>query len=78
MIFGPLLLPELCRKEFHDEESIKRKVVIPNEHPKNISASIAMQAIPKTADLVQQSLSRLSSGSSGVSQLVEDEQSKQV
>jgi O-acetylhomoserine/O-acetylserine sulfhydrylase-like pyridoxal-dependent enzyme len=47
-------------------------VVISKEHPKNIAASIAMKPIPKTADLVQQSLSRFSgSNSSDVSQLVE-------
>lgn len=76
--FWPTLAARIMQKIIDDEESIRRKVVIPKEHPKNISASIAMQAIPKTADLVQQSLSRFSSGSSGVSQLVEDEQSKEV
>jgi cystathionine beta-lyase family protein involved in aluminum resistance len=70
--FWSTLAVRILQKRIDDDESIKRKVVISKEHPKNIAASIAMKAIPKTADLVQQSLSRFSgSNSSDVSQLVE-------
>jgi hypothetical protein len=35
-----------------------RKVLVHKDHPKHIAPSIALKPIPKTSDLVQQSLSR--------------------
>ena len=71
--YWPTLAARIMQKRIDDDDSIKRKVVIPKEHPQNIAASIAMQTIPETAVLLQQSLSRFSgSGSSGVLQEPKD------
>lgn len=57
--FWPAIASRILKKRVDDEDSILRKVEIPEEHPKNICPSIALQCIPKTSDLVKQSLSRL-------------------
>jgi hypothetical protein len=46
------------KKRADDEDSILRKVHVPKDHPKHIAPSIALKPIPKTSDLVQQSLYR--------------------
>ena len=57
--FWAPLATEILQKRLDDKDSILKKVLLPAEHPKNISKSIAMKAIPATkVDIVQQSLSR--------------------
>ena len=58
--YWPVLSSRILGKRIGDDENITRKVVLPPDHPKHIAPSIAMQPIPKTSDLVQQSLSRFS------------------
>ena len=56
--FWAPLATEMLQKRLDDKDSILKKFPLPAEHPKNISKSIAMKAIPTTQDIVQQSLSR--------------------
>ena len=56
--FWAPLATEILQKRLDGKDSILKKVRLPAEHPKNISKSIAMKAIPATKDIVQQSLSR--------------------
>ena len=50
------------KRRIDDEESVLRRVERSMDHPKTIAESIAMKPIPKTSDLVAQSLSRFNSG----------------
>ena len=59
--FWPTIAIRILKRRIDDEESVIRRVERPMEHPKN-AESIAMKPIPKTSDLVAQSLSRFSSG----------------
>lgn len=57
--FWPTLATRIIQKRIDDDDdSVHRKVEISKEHPKNIQPSISCQPIPKTDDLVKQSLSR--------------------
>ncbi|CAB4011162.1 Hypothetical predicted protein [Paramuricea clavata] len=65
--FWPTIVTRILKKRVDDEETILRKVEVPKEHPKNIAPSIALKPIPKTRDLVAQSLSRFVSRTAGSS-----------
>ena len=60
MNFGPHYNKGVEQKRKDDKGSILRSTPIPENHPKNIAASIALKPIPKTSDLVEKSLSRFS------------------
>ena len=59
--FWPTIATRISKKRIDDEESVLRRVKRSIDHPKNIAQSIAMKPIPKTSDLVAQSLSRFNS-----------------
>jgi hypothetical protein len=56
--FWPTLATRIIQKRIDDDDSVHRRVEISEEHPKNIAPSISLHPIPKTDDLVKQSLSR--------------------
>ena len=56
--FWPTIVTRILKKRVTDDDSVLAKVEIPANHPKKIAPSIALKPIPKTSDLVQQSLSR--------------------
>ena len=58
--FWPSITTKVLQKRKDDKGSILRSTPIPEDHPKNIAASIALKPIPKTSDLVEKSLSRFS------------------
>ena len=60
--FWPTIAIRILKRMIDDEESVLRRVERPMDHPKNTAESIAMKPIPKTSDLVAQSLSRFNSG----------------
>ena len=49
---------KILEKRVEDTETIVRKVDVSDDHPKKISSSISMKAIPKTDELVKGMLSR--------------------
>lgn len=56
--YWPILANGILDRREKDEQSVHRKIKIPENHPKNIAKSIALKPVPKTSDLVKQSLSR--------------------
>jgi len=60
--FWPTIAIRILKRRIDDEESVLRRVERPMDHPKNLAESIAMKPIPKTSDLVAQSLSMFNSG----------------
>ncbi|CAB3982602.1 Hypothetical predicted protein [Paramuricea clavata] len=72
--FWPTIACRILKKRVDDEESILQKVEIPKEHPKNIAQSIALKPIPKTSDLVEQSLSRFAASTPAQSHPTADAQ----
>ena len=70
--FWPTLAIRILKKRVSDEDSILRKVDIPQEHPKQIAPSIALKPIPKTSELVKQSLSRFTPQPSGSDEQIDD------
>ena len=56
--FWPTIVTRILKKRVDDEDSILKKVEVSNNHPKKIAPSIALKPVPKTSDLVAQSLSR--------------------
>ena len=67
--FWPTVATRILKKRIDDEETILRKVELPDDHPKKIASSIALNPVPKTSDLVEQALSRFVPHSSIVSTL---------
>ena len=62
--FWPTIATRILKKRIDSEESILRKVEVPDDHPKKIAPSIALKPIPKTSDLVRQHLTRFVSRTS--------------
>ena len=56
--FWPTLASKVLQNRVNDHESLNRKVEISAHHPKNIAKSISMKPVPKTSDLLKNSLSR--------------------
>ena len=67
--FWPTVATRNLKKRIDDEETILRKVELPDDHPKKIALSIALKPVPKASDLVEQALSRFVPHSSTVSTL---------
>ena len=53
------MISGVLQRKVDDEDSVLKKMEVPENHPKNIAQSIAMKEISATKHLVKQSLSRL-------------------
>ena len=62
--YWPTLTTHILEKRISDKSNVLKKTEVTAEHPKKIASTIAMKEAPKTADIVQKSLSRFSKSSS--------------